>query len=309
MDQASQSKMLKNTTAIGNRLERRKQFLKRACKNLGLDVPGNDTLHKPNPWEFLVNQQYHLVWCNVFKAASSSWMYNFNILAGWLLVFHQITIIFFTFCINRYTPEYLKRTKQVPLSLARQKYPRQTVESLRKAFNDSLSFLITRHPLERLLSGYKDKIEHALPHSLHKKLGNQIIMKYRTNGLKGSFGKSKVPTFQEFVLYLLDCVKDGETLDMHWTPITEFCTPCMYDFDIIAHTETLQVMYENLIFQFLVYQFYFSGRSGIPNTESGIAKYHQTRMEEFRKGHHVTTGRKILFATDQSANSSIIPHL
>lgn len=229
-DQTPQSKMSKNMTAVANRLEKRKQFLKRACKNLGLDIPGNDTLHKPNPWEFLVSQKYHLIWCNVFKAASSSWMYNFNILAG-------------------YTPEYLKKTKQVALNLARQKYPRQTVESLRKALEESLSFLIVRHPLERLLSGYKDKIERALPHSLHKKLGNQIIMKYRQNASKGNFGKSKVPTFQEFVLYLLDCVKNGDTLDMHWTPITEFCTPCMYDFDIIAHTETLQEDQEYLIYK------------------------------------------------------------
>jgi hypothetical protein len=50
----------------------------------------------------------------------------------------------------------------------------------------------------------------------------------------------KWPTFPEFVFYLLDCVKQGQPLDMHWTPITDFCTPCMFDFDIIAHTETLQ---------------------------------------------------------------------
>ncbi|GJQ80792.1 hypothetical protein Trydic_g9383 [Trypoxylus dichotomus] len=223
-------KMSKNMTAIGNRLERRKQFLKRACKNLGLNLHGNDTLHKPNPWEFLVNTKYRLIWCNIFKAASSSWMYNFNILAG-------------------YSPDFLKKTKQVALNLARQKYPRQSIESLRKAFNGSLSFLIVRHPLERLLSGYRDKIEHALPHSLHKKLGNQIIMKYRPLTVTGKSRRTKVPTFEEFVLYLLDCVKNGESLDMHWTPIVEFCTPCMFNFDIVAHTETLQEDQEYLIYK------------------------------------------------------------
>ncbi|KRT85433.1 hypothetical protein AMK59_2187, partial [Oryctes borbonicus] len=227
-DKVPNAKMSKNMTAIGNRLEKRKQFLKRACKNLGLNLLGNDSLHKPNPWEFLVNTKYHLIWCNIFKAASSSWMYNFNILAG-------------------YSPDFLKKTKQVALNLARQKYPRQTTESLRKAFNNSLSFLIVRHPLERLLSGYRDKIEHALPHSLHKKLGNQIIMKYRPLTATGKSRRTKVPTFEEFVLYLLDCVKNGETLDMHWTPVAEFCTPCMFDFDIIAHTETLQEDQEYLI--------------------------------------------------------------
>lgn len=56
--------------------------MKNTCRLLGLDKPGNDTLHRPNPWEFLVDNKHRLVWCNVFKAASTSWMYNFNILAG-----------------------------------------------------------------------------------------------------------------------------------------------------------------------------------------------------------------------------------
>ncbi|XP_044265531.1 carbohydrate sulfotransferase 11 [Tribolium madens] len=213
---------LHNLTGVEKRLERRRLHLQKACKLLGLNVPGNDSLHKPNPWEFLVDTKHHLVWCNVFKAASTSWMYNFNILAG-------------------YSPNFLKKSKVVPLSLARQKYPRPSLPFLKKAFNNSVSFLITRHPLERLLSAYRDKLMFALPHTHHRKLGNEIIVKYRgkVKHQKG-FKAEKWPTFPEFVLYLLDCVKQGQTLDMHWTPITEFCTPCMFNFDIIAHTETLQ---------------------------------------------------------------------
>lgn len=56
--------------------------MKKMCKLLGLDRPGNDSLHRPNAWEFLVDNKHHLIWCNIFKAASTSWMYNFNILAG-----------------------------------------------------------------------------------------------------------------------------------------------------------------------------------------------------------------------------------
>lgn len=52
---------------------------------------------------------------------------------------------------------------------------------LEKALNVSVSFLIVRHPFERLLSAYRDKIMFAIPHSLHDKLGNKIIRKYRKN--------------------------------------------------------------------------------------------------------------------------------
>lgn len=33
-----------------------------------------------NNKEFFVDHAHNLVWCNIFKAASSSWLYNFNIL-------------------------------------------------------------------------------------------------------------------------------------------------------------------------------------------------------------------------------------
>lgn len=74
--------------------------------------------YKPKAWEYLINREYHLVWCNVFKAASTSWMYNFNLLAG-------------------YTPEFLKKTKDVPLQLARQRYPRPSVDAVSMELDSS----------------------------------------------------------------------------------------------------------------------------------------------------------------------------
>ncbi|CAH1112230.1 unnamed protein product [Psylliodes chrysocephalus] len=212
-----------NMSLIAKRINRRRQHMKKMCKLLGLDRPGNDSLHRPNAWEFLVDNKHHLIWCNIFKAASTSWMYNFNILAG-------------------YSPRFLKKSKLVPMTLARQRYPRPSLRDLQKAFDTSISFLIARHPLERLLSAYRDKLQFALPHTHHKKLGNEIILKYRYKKNKKPVGlaNQRTPTFSEFVEYLVDSVKKGEQLDMHWAPIVEFCTPCMFNFRVIAHTETLQ---------------------------------------------------------------------
>uniref|UniRef100_A0A0K8V7W4 Carbohydrate sulfotransferase n=1 Tax=Bactrocera latifrons TaxID=174628 RepID=A0A0K8V7W4_BACLA len=146
---------------VEKRMERRRKLLQEKCTEFGLDVVGNDTWHKPNAWEFLVNKKYHIIWCNVFKAGSSSWMYNFNVLAG-------------------YSPEFLQRTKEVFLTLARERYPRLSVEKLREAQNDSITFMIARHPFERLLSAYRDKMVFAIPHSYHDKLGRRIVRKYRS---------------------------------------------------------------------------------------------------------------------------------
>lgn len=98
--------------------------------------------------------------CNIFKAASTSWMYNFNLMAN-------------------YSAAFLDKTKEVPLVLARRKYARPTTEMIKKAQADSITFLIVRHPLERLASAYNDKIVHAWPKSFHDKLGRMIIKKYR----------------------------------------------------------------------------------------------------------------------------------
>ncbi|KAL0278156.1 UNVERIFIED_CONTAM: hypothetical protein PYX00_000059 [Menopon gallinae] len=213
---------MKNMSLI---MDQRRRDLERKCEMLGLNTPGNDSLHKPNAWEFLINHEHHLVWCNVFKAASTSWMYNFNVLAG-------------------YSPHFLQASRQVPLQLARRKYPRPSLDHLLKALNVSTSFLIVRHPLSRLLSAYRDKIEFAIPNSYHYKLGSDIVNKYRD--LNGKI-LQKRPLFSEFVQYLFDLYKNNGTFDMHWTPITNFCTPCQIRFDIIMKVETLQADQNYLI--------------------------------------------------------------
>ncbi|XP_049313311.1 carbohydrate sulfotransferase 11 isoform X1 [Bactrocera dorsalis] len=204
---------------VEKRMERRRKLLQEKCTEFGLDVVGNDTWHKPNAWEFLVNKKYHIIWCNVFKAGSSSWMYNFNVLAG-------------------YSPEFLQRTKEVFLTLARERYPRFSIEKLREAQNDSITFMIARHPFERLLSAYRDKMVFAIPHSYHDKLGRRIVRKYRSKNL--DMNSPRYPTFPEFVRWLLVQIKHGSVqIDMHFVSSTMFCTPCLINFDVIMKFDTL----------------------------------------------------------------------
>lgn len=101
----------KEMEMIEERMQQRSERLTQKCNEFGLDIRHDDSLHKPNPWEFLVSRKYHLVWCNVFKAASTSWMYNFNILAG-------------------YSPEFLRKSNVVPLELARKRYERVTISQV-----------------------------------------------------------------------------------------------------------------------------------------------------------------------------------
>ena len=48
------------------------EVMNHACKLHGLDQKGNDSFQpKPNPWEYIINEEHSLVWCNVFKSGST----------------------------------------------------------------------------------------------------------------------------------------------------------------------------------------------------------------------------------------------
>jgi len=50
---------------------------------------------------------------------------------------------------------------------------------------------------------------------------------------------TKFPSFPEFVHWLLDQVKRGSFIDMHFVAATSFCTPCLIRFDMILKFESL----------------------------------------------------------------------
>jgi hypothetical protein len=55
--------------------------------------------------------------------------------------------------------------------MAREKYNRPSVEQLFEAMNKSITFIVGRNPLERLVSGYRDKIENSIKGSSFDTLG------------------------------------------------------------------------------------------------------------------------------------------
>ena len=109
-----QEKTKSSFSEVEARMGTRQEEMEAACKRHQLDTRGSDRLHRPDPWEYFINREHNLVWCNVFKSASTSWMYVFNVLAG-------------------YPQDFLKKTKLIPLTLARDRYPRPSVEELEKA--------------------------------------------------------------------------------------------------------------------------------------------------------------------------------
>ena len=67
--------LFKNLTSntFENDTKERMNQMQIACKQHGLDKSGEDPLHQPNPWEFFIaeTKNMNIVWCNLFKSASS----------------------------------------------------------------------------------------------------------------------------------------------------------------------------------------------------------------------------------------------
>ena len=96
------------------------------------------------------------------------------------------------------------------------------------------TFLISRHPLTRLVSAYRDKLEPG-------KRKNDGFMRYGkiiSTKVRGSWEAGDPdPSFSEFIKYLIKT--PIESYDEHWMPVSLRCRVCQLSYDYILHYEDL----------------------------------------------------------------------
>jgi len=108
---------------------------------------------------------------------------------------------------------------------------------------NGVTMIFVRHPFERLLSAFRDKLEdpsvqgHKFNEYYYNKHGRRVVMHYRKNHNSVTGPTWKYPRFSEFVDYVLG--KDLRYDDEHWAPFFKECTPCHINFTFIGHFETL----------------------------------------------------------------------
>ena len=59
--------------------------------------------------------------------------------------------------------------------------------------------------------------------------------------------KLMVPSFPQFVQFIIDSEKKGDLLDEHWVPMYKFCTPCLFNFDVIAKVINILNLFFKLV--------------------------------------------------------------
>lgn len=119
----------------------------------------------------------------------------------------------------------------------------------------SLKFLFVRHPLERLVSAYRNKLEDCNIYSdgehFYRTYGRSIVQRFRQRKKSKSPGDARggedlgdsaefrqEPTFEEFVDYLINT--EVVDYDEHWKPMWLQCHVCDLEYDYIIKYESFQ---------------------------------------------------------------------
>jgi len=172
-----------------------------------------------------------IVWCNVFKSASTSVLHMLGLLDG--------------------IPMKKLRSMNPIVSDMRNIYGRPTLEQILILSKNqkNIVFIVKRHPFKRLLSGYKDKILTIHKNHYFYKIAQKILEKYRglpQRKFREYDDKDARPSFSEFIEYVLDNYEETKEIDMHWAPVVEFCSVCDVQYTHVLDFENLSEEFEQM---------------------------------------------------------------
>ena len=148
-----------------------------------------------------------------------------------------------------------------------------SAEDIKYRIRNYYKFIFVRHPIERLVSAYKDKFmrSNKWTKHFHRKYGRDIIRTYRENASDTALKYGHNVRFSEFIQYIIDMHKLGGELNKHWDTYDNLCQPCFVRYNYVGKLEHINADSSDLL------QHICNGNCSFSFPEIGI------------KGHSLTT--------------------
>ncbi|XP_037775672.1 carbohydrate sulfotransferase 11-like isoform X1 [Penaeus monodon] len=203
--------------------ETRVQHVSQVCSALNLTQALDHSVLK----HILVDTKHKALMCFVPKVACTSWKRMWFWLSG--LVEEDEDVMALT-----------RPQVHGPFlsTLASFKFSDERKQEMLRTYK---KFIFTRHPLDRLISAYKDKLENVDEESnfdFHKHVGQEVERMVRGRVT----GQGHNVTFSEFITWVTppNGTWTFAQKNEHWLPMTELCAPCAVQYDVIGRYEHLQ---------------------------------------------------------------------
>ncbi|XP_051165436.1 carbohydrate sulfotransferase 10-like isoform X2 [Leptopilina boulardi] len=162
---------LKNLQQFINQIEetnvQRITLVKKICEKYNLDFYDKRKNISKHPSSiqykvFYIERSHNISLCPIYKSGSTTWIHNLCSLMG-------------------ISEDELLSGKELMSTIARRVIPRLDYPEAEKAMKETIKLMVVRHPFERLLSAYRDKLENTLAgrENFQKEYGTIIVQKYR----------------------------------------------------------------------------------------------------------------------------------
>ncbi|XP_076685245.1 carbohydrate sulfotransferase 11 isoform X2 [Andrena cerasifolii] len=204
-------------------LVERQERLQYNCEEILGDVE-NEVSSPESLRNILVDEQHELLYCYVPKVACTNWKRVLMVATGKWPGSDPLEIP----ADRAHSPGNFQRLSN---------YTLPEIERMLATYD---KLIVVRHPLERLLSAYRNKLEakHQSSKYFQARFGKKIVKRYRPNATEASLRNGDDVTFREFVEFVTD-ESSNETRNEHWKPIYELCQPCLVNYNLVSKYESL----------------------------------------------------------------------
>ena len=162
-----------------------------------------------------------------------------------------------------------------------------TAEQALHKLQNYYKFAIVRNPLERLLSAYRNKLEHPVlyadrkhfPSSLQLFIMSLFRPKQVHSWLESPAEERRIsrrilfPSFREFVTYMT-LFPLGD-YNEHFSPFSEMCDPCAIHYDFYANFKTMDYDLEEVLNYLSIPTSYYPSDTPKHKTEKFMNEYYK----------------------------------